>query len=231
MASIDKTYCSWSEYQILVEWCKNIEVAVYPNGRSERLSEWLDFELPENYFFDKDGKPRNFPVWNTPWYFDCWLARNCELKFIQDTLKGQYDEEYESMVNGTSIYDKTFQKNNRNGSYKFTEILKINRIAGKPNKTNFKMFNSYYKKLNKGGWYIKIQQETEEETEYWRYDSISDSWHSYLECVPTTDNYYLSKNIHLKSLIRKIRKWNLIGGLKIYIEDMFSETKYILQTK
>ena len=90
MAAIDKTYLFYDQYLELVEWCKERGYVEYLDGTKESLEEYLCYDLSKECFFDNDGNKRQFPVWNTPSHFDYWLARNCQLPYIQHYSQSDY---------------------------------------------------------------------------------------------------------------------------------------------
>lgn len=140
MAGIDKTYIhNYSQYKEVYDWCKDKEVTLkngvtfkplnflykiteeeFNNNKKEWIERNLKFlskkELENNY---------EFPIWNTPLYFDIWLIRNCPINFIQDRLKQQYKEEYDQIKNYTSVYD-TYQRNGVGNNFHYKVIKNQN---------------------------------------------------------------------------------------------------------
>lgn len=237
MAAIDKTYLFYDQYLELVEWCKERGYVEYPDGTKESLEEYLCYDLSKEYFFDNDGNKRQFPVWNTPSHFDYWLARNCQLPYIQDRLKTQYGEEtLEEMRKSNSVYDKNYTDSFGNRPTRFS----VSRIKGMPNRKNIhiifhpnRKFHSFWKVCIQKPVYKTLLDGTKlDYNEYWIYNSQTDHWCPMDLSVPfTTDTFEFKNDRSLKSVFRKIRKWKLPKGLEINVMDFYSETEYILKTK
>ena len=81
---------------------KNMTEEYFNNWKKEVIENRM-----RNYgeTYEKAYKNAEILLWNTPFYFDRWLIKNCPIQFIQDRLKYQYDDEYEQIKNGTSAYD------------------------------------------------------------------------------------------------------------------------------
>lgn len=242
MAAIDKTYLNYEQYLELVEWCKEKKYAEYPDGSKEMLSDYLCYNLSKDYFFDSEGNSRLFPVWNTPIHFDCWLAKNCPLTYIQETLETQYGKEnLEELTKDGGEYDKFYRNSfeTRPGK-KFTKFS-LSVHQGRPIKRNLHFYNEYLNTRISSHWEIQISKYEEfiqpngdrlGHDELWGYNVFTDHWCPYYSTVPvTTFSYDFKKGCSLKSVLRKIRKWNLPEGLKVKITDFLSGTAYILKTK
>ncbi|MGN1216400.1 MAG: hypothetical protein ACI4TD_00320 [Phocaeicola sp.] len=242
MAGIDKTYLNYEQYLELVEWCKEKEYVEYPDGTKEPLSDYLCYHFSRDNFFDREGNPHLFPIWNTPTYFDCWLAKNCPLPYIQETLETQYSKEtLEELKKDGGEYDKKYRNSfeTRPGK-KFTKFS-LSVYQGRPIKRNFRFYNEYLKKRYNSHWEVEISKhvvitnpngENFDYNEFWGYNAFTDHWSPYYSTVPTTTHSYdFKKYCSLKSVLRKIRKWNLPEGLKVKIMDFPSGSTYILKTK
>lgn len=75
MAAIDKIYGTNEQYDIFYTWCeKNCKKAIM-------------------YFYKRDGYKDNSsrPITNLPEDIDMWLLDNCDIKFVTDYIKEQYD--------------------------------------------------------------------------------------------------------------------------------------------
>ena len=244
MAGIDKTYLNYEQYLELVEWCKEKKYAEYPDGTKEPLSDYLCYNLSKDYFFDSEGNSHLFPVWNTPTYFDCWLAKNCPLSYIQERLETQYGKEsLEELKKDGGEYDKKYRNSfeTRPGK-KFTKFS-LSVYQGRPIKRNLHFYNEYLNTRFISHWEIEITKYEKFITpnrdclnydELWGYNVFTDHWSPYYSnsTVPvTTYSYDFKKGRSLKSVLRKIRKWNLPEGLKVKIMDFPSGNTYILKTK
>jgi len=73
VASIDKLYGTWEQYDEFYSWC-----AKYNPGALEYF-----------YFYDwKDDQ--SHPMTNFPERYDKWLLKNCTLDFVIQQIKEQY---------------------------------------------------------------------------------------------------------------------------------------------
>lgn len=98
MASIDKTYCNKEEYiQARKFWIDTYDEQVRLFGEAQ----WL---YPFNVYGNKEITPEFLnentedidnhfgTLWNTSTLFDMWLAKKCDIPFIQKRLHDQYNE-------------------------------------------------------------------------------------------------------------------------------------------
>lgn len=124
MAAIDKTYIkTYNQYKEVYDWCKDIVVTLNFNKKniSFKPSEFLN-ELKEDDF-NNLSENRELVLWNTPWYMDKWLIRNCPIEFIQKRLKEQYGDDYDAIKNGTY---KMYERNGLGKDIHFSVIKKPN---------------------------------------------------------------------------------------------------------
>lgn len=200
MAIIDKTYAkTWEEYKSLVEWAKDKEF-ICPNGMKlypmNYIYEWNkdDYEETYNSFKEKyPNKEYEFTVMNTPNYMDYFLIKECPLDFVQKKMKEVYEEEYISILNGNSYYDRYY----RNVGSK-VKIIKYPKFA---NKT---------KLCEKKKWMKFIEVDYLHCGLY--YNEDYDYWISLDELGYYTSNM-CHKNINsTKAMIRQIKKWKLPKG-------------------
>ena len=144
MSYIDKTYVStYKQFKEVRDWCKG-KIVETDNGIKYHAEDFLiDKNMTEDYFnnwkkevienrmrnygetYEKAYKNAEIPLWNTPFYFDRWLIKNCPIQFIQDRLKYQYDDEYEQIKNGTSAYD-TYKRTGLGKNFHYKVIRKPN---------------------------------------------------------------------------------------------------------
>lgn len=215
MAGIDKTYIhNYAQYKEVYDWCKDKEVTLknevtfkpldflyeiteeeFNNNKKEWIEKNLKFlskkELEKNY---------EFPIWNTPLYFDIWLIRNCPINFIQDRLKQQYKEEYDQIKNYTSVYD-TYQRNGVGNNFHY-------KVIKKPK----------YKILSSEKLYITIEVKDFNNNSL-LFDEENNYWSDYREAVPfnTSIKDMYGKNLSIYSIIRMIKKWNLPNNSQVII--------------
>ena len=187
MSYIDKTYIvDYQQFTEVRDWCKG-KIVETDNGLKYHAEDFLiDKNMTEEYFnnwkkevienrmrnygetYEKAYKNAEIPLWNTPFYFDRWLIKNCPIQFIQDRLKYQYDDEYEQIKNGTSAYD-TYKRTGLGKNFHYKVIRKPN---WKP-RYNFPYidrFNNdkYYKENQKPWWLITIEDtKTDHPISWW----------------------------------------------------------------
>lgn len=92
MAAIDKTYVK--DYATWKELYDFASEAVVNGVKGELLNYCYGPYTEEN--FNKGG----MCLWNTPFDIDLWLAENCKHPVVVNTLKFQYDDDYEEMASG-----------------------------------------------------------------------------------------------------------------------------------
>lgn len=251
MAAIDKTYLQEEEYAQVVEWCKKIGKVKHPlSGFTFR---------PFNYIYYPDKKERDevraelreeqakrghvydeyLVLWNTPKWFDYWLVKECPLDFIQDQVVYQYGEEWvEAVKNGTSIYD-TYE---RNGLGQNLDV----KILRKP-KWDCRVgyyFPHYNKKFqrwlidvyddNKNYKYAGIECSDVSNHDLWSYNEHHDVWVNInKELIPWTCSGCMELRdgpMCFKTILRKLRKWNLPAGLTICLSGMWKGQEWTLVT-
>lgn len=225
MAAIDKTYIkTYNQYKEVYDWCKDI-VVTFNNKISFKPSDFIceytedDFnQLPEN---------GELVLWNTPYYMDKWLIRNCPIVFIQKRLKEQYGNDYEDIKNGNcemyernglgkDIHFKVIKKPHVYHRFSFIYIDRQNQLR-------------VYKENRKGLWEISI----EDEDNYWCYNKEYDYWTNITEGFPFDSHTCTikKKNLNIKSIYRYFRKWNLPAGIKITIDNIWFDFGWELITK
>lgn len=102
MAAIDKTYIkTYEQYLRVVAWCNTQEVFDYGKIKIN-ISDYI-YPYVESDF---DGVTERV-LWNTPTYIDVYLAKNCNIDFIQDRLHEQYDYERLLKIEVSNINPKT----------------------------------------------------------------------------------------------------------------------------
>lgn len=229
MAAIDKTYIkTYSQYKEVYDWCKDIVVTL-DNIFNKNISfkpvdfiyEWTedDFnQLPEN---------GELVLWNTPYYMDKWLIRNCSIDFIQERLKEQYGEEYNKIKDGNC---EMYERNGLGKDIHFSVIKKPSTY----NRFNFLYRDRQnklrvYKDNKMGVWNIRI----EDKDCYWFYDKQYDIWTNTIEGLPfdTSACTIKKKNLNIKSIYRYLKKWDLPAGLKITIKNIHFDIDWELITK
>lgn len=147
------------------------------------------------------------PLWNTPLYVDIYLIRNCPIEFIQDRLKIQYSDCYESIKNYTSIYDAP-QKS----------PAKIIRLVKKPN------FNLRLKTR----WFISVNSEHN----YYSYNEKHNKFVADTElCNSDSSHKLYFGNMSIRKAIRWIRHWNLPSDVTITFSGKYVGQDYTFVTK
>ena len=225
MAAIDKTYIkTYNQYKEVYDWCKDI-VVTFKNKISFKPSDFIceytedDFnQLPEN---------SEIVLWNTPYYMDKWLIRNCPIDFIQKRLKEQYGNDYDDIKNGN------YEMYERNGLGKdiHFKVIKKPHVYHRFNFVYIDRQNQLriYKENRNGLWEISI----EDEDNYWCYNKEYDYWTNITEGFPFDSHTCTikKKNLNIKSIYRYLRKWNLPAGIKITIDNIWFDFGWELITK
>lgn len=238
MACIDKTYVnSWEQWKELRDWCwdkkftlkNNITIKprdymYYPEYGETEVNDWLN-EVRENgirnYGWTKEQarEEADVPFWNTPTYLDIWLIRNCPIEFVQNRLKEQYNSSYESIKNGTSIYD-TWKRNGLGKNFKY-------KVVKRPTEHNIHHF--YYNDRNKSirkykdnrkTWWSVTIKDTKGNISWWANEDYG-YWTCSEEALPFTSSTMdiQRKMPSLKSIIRMIQKWDLPDGTEIHFDS------------
>lgn len=98
MSYIDKTYIvDYQQFTEVRDWCKG-KIVETDNGLKYHAEDFLiDKDMTEEYFnnwkkevienrmknygetYEKAYKNAEIPLWNTPFYFDRWLIKNCPI--------------------------------------------------------------------------------------------------------------------------------------------------------
>ncbi len=225
MAAIDKTYIkTYNQYKEVYDWCKDI-VVTFNSKISFKPSDFI-WEYTEDDF---NQLPENgeLVLWNTPYYMDRWLIRNCPIDFIQKRLKEQYGNDYEDIKNGNcemyernglgkDIHFKVIKKPHVYHRFSFIYTDRQNQLR-------------VYKENRKGLWEISI----EDEDNYWCYNKEYDYWTNITEGFPFDSHTCTikKKNLNIKSIYRYLRKWNLPAGIKITIDNIWFDFGWELITK
>ena len=201
MAGIDKTYIkSYKELKDFINWAEKI-IYTCPNGiifkpKDYIYSSCLDKSEEEIQEILKHHP--EIPIMNTPQDLDYFLIKDCPLDFIQERMKEVYGEEYiESILNGDSEFDKFVYPETGN---------KIKIIETPKTKKAISWFNCQGKK--KGYYSIFV------ENSYCFYNEDLDKWMMFDELGSSMCSMgtIQTKSRSLKSLIRRIKKWNLPKG-------------------
>lgn len=229
MARINKTYIkTYNQYKEVCDWCKDIVVKfdnTFVKNGSFKPFDFI-YEYTEDDFKSL-GENIDLVLWNTPWYMDKWLIKNCPIDFIQERLKEQYGNDYDDIKNGNcEMYE-------RNGLGKDIHF----KVIKKPyiyNRYNFLYTDrqnklKVYKENRKCIWNIRI----EDENNYWFYNKKHDYWTNLSEELPFDSSIYIikKKNLNIKSIYRYLKKWNLPAGIKVTIYHSYFDFGWELITK
>lgn len=252
MAYIDKTYIvDYQQFKEVRDWCKG-KIVETDNGLKYHAEDFLiDKNMTEDYFnnwkkevienrmrnygetYEKAYKNAEIPLWNTPFYFDRWLIKNCPIQFIQDRLKYQYDDEYEQIKNGTSAYD-TYKRNGLGKNFHYKVICKPN---WKP-RYNFPYvdhFNNdkYYKENQKPWWLITIDDTKTVNPVSWWVNNEHNYWTCSEEGLPFNSNMMdiKRKNLNIHAIIRMIKKWDLPAGSQVKVLNRYFNYGWIINIK
>lgn len=252
MAYIDKTYIvDYQQFKEVRDWCKG-KIVELPNGLKYHAENFLnDKDMSEEYFnnwkneiienrmrtygetYEKAYKNAEIPLWNTPYYFDIWLIKNCPIQFIQDRLKYQYDDEYEQIKNGTSSYDtykrnglgknfhyKVIRKPNWNPRYKFTYVDRLGN-------------DKCYKENQKPWWLITIEDTKTINPISWWVNTEHNYWTCSEEGLPFNSNMLdiKRKNLNIHAIIRMIKKWDLPVGSQVKVLNRYFNYGWIINIK
>lgn len=202
MAGIDKTYTKlYSEYKTYKKWAEDDQK--FFNLYKYRLSEHF-YDLKESDFTGDE-----LPICNMPFYADIYLIRNCPIEFVQNWLKIQYASEYNNIKTYTSEYD-TFKRNGLGNKIHYT--IKYGNLGKHHNRCYLRKY-----------WYIYCN------TPRWWYNQYTDEWLNYLELKPAYSNVAAIKT--LKSLTRKLKKWNLPAKISFTIYGRYVGEIIYITTK
>ena len=206
MAAIDKTYVdNWDDYKSVLEWCDEHPMPL-SDGGTLNLREILYYpKLTEDDF--KDGKER--VLWNTSFYEDVFLIKNCDIPFIVERLRDvQYKGDYESIKDGTY----PFRKRGEAGKH----VKMIQCAWGTDTK----------RQMRSWGIYLTFDAKSEGNG-YWRYYEDSDHWALSDELYEDTSewvssSYVSSKGRSVKAMVRMIRRWKLPVGTIVTVYGKFT---------
>ena len=238
MSYIDKTYITiYKQFKEVRDWCKG-KIVETDNGIKYHAEDFLnDKDMTEEYFnnwkkeviekrmknygetYEDAYKRSEIPLWNTPFYFDRWLIKNCPIQFIQDRLKYQYDDEYEQIKNGTSVYD-TYKRNGLGKNFHYKVICKPN---WKP-RYKFTYVDRFgndtcYKENRKPWWLITIDDTKTVNPVSWWVNTEHNYWTCSEEGLPFNSNMLDIKrrNLNNHGIIRMSKKWNLPAGAQVKV--------------
>ena len=207
MAGIDKTYIdNYEDYKRYYDWCLSNNLEFYRKYRVN-LTDFF-YDLVESNFKEK----QLIPICNTPQYMDVYLIRNCPIEFVQNRLKEQYKSDYESIRNHTSIFD----------------TFKLSRVKKEDSKIKVTWESSLKNKkpIGRKYWVVMIE---DSEDNYLTYNEDLDKWFDYRELMPFDSNSALVSSF--KSLIRKIKNWELPEGTKLTASGRYVGDKLFLTVK
>lgn len=212
MAAIDKTYVSsYDDWKEIVDYAKDA-IFTCPNGQELKLIDYIYFPNKSKSEVEEWlSETCEIPVMSTSWSMDYFLIKYCPIQLVQDRMVDVYGEEYcTSVKNGTSKYD-TFV---RQEGGKHVSYLKRPKFR-KP----IKHFSSYTCKYMHGKYFVQVDVPDGEG--YTFYNERYDTWVLPYELGEGFTNTAITKCKSVKSVIRKIRKWNLPIGYKIHVFGKF----------
>ena len=252
MSYIDKTYIvDYQQFTEVRDWCKG-KIVETDNGLKYHAENFLiDKDMTEDYFnnwkkevienrmrnygetYEEAYKNAEIPLWNTPFYFDRWLIKNCPIQFIQDRLKYQYDYEYEQIKNGTSVYD-TYKRNGLGKNFHYKVICKPN---WKP-RYKFTYVDRFgndtcYKENRKPWWLITIDDTKTVNPVSWWVNTEHNYWTCSEEGLPFNSNMMdiKRKNLNIHAIIRMIKKWDLPEGSQVKVLNRYFNYGWIINIK
>lgn len=255
MSYIDKTYIvDYQQFKEVRDWCKG-KIVETDNGIKYHAEDFLiNKDMTEEHFnnwkkevienrmrnygetYEKAYKNAEIPLWNTPFYFDRWLIKNCPIQFIQDRLKYQYDDEYEQIKNGTSAYD-TYKRTGLGKNFHYKVIRKPN---WKPrynfpyiDRFNNDKYIKYYKENQKPWWLITIEDAKTDHPISWWANTDYNYWTNSEEGLPFNSNMMdiKRKNLNIHAIIRMIKKWNLPAGSQVKVLNRYFNYGWIINIK
>lgn len=252
MSYIDKTYIvDYQQFTEVRDWCKG-KIVETDNGIKYHAEDFLiNKDMTEEHFnnwkkevienrmrnygetYEKAYKNAEIPLWNTPFYFDRWLIKNCPIQFIQDRLKYQYDDEYEQIKNGTSAYD-TYKRTGLGKNFHYKVIRKPN-LKPRYNFPYIDRFNNdkYYKENQKPWWLITIEDTKTDHPISWWANTDYNYWTNSEEGLPFNSNMMdiKRKNLNIHAIIRMIKKWNLPAGSQVKVLNRYFNYGWIINIK
>lgn len=209
MAYIDKTYVSsYEEWKSIIDWCKNnsftcpngivihpINYCYDPDLSKEEVEDWLN---------ESSGE---IPIMNTSYSMDYFLIKYCPIELVQNRMKTVYGEEYyNSIKNGTSKFDTFVRK--EGGKH-------IGWIRKPLTNFTYAWYNRYLKKRINRGYSVQVSGD------FW-YNEDYDYWVDDYELGYHSSNTADTNCRSIKSLIRKVLKWNLPTGTKVRFFGRFT---------
>lgn len=226
MAGIDKTYVSnYEDWKEITEYMKNtvftcpngiklegINYLYYPDIKQEEVEEWL-------------SKRKSIPVMNTTCSMDYFLIKYCPIKVVQDRMNEVYNEDYiEAIKNSTSEYD-TFVRP-KGGKH-------VSIIEKPKQRYTYKWFNDYLNRYRKTGFRVTLRYPESLEGAYQEYNEDYDMFIFPFELGYQTESggFTLTNCKSLKALIRKIIKWKLPIGTKVFVTGAYEEEQCTLLVK
>jgi hypothetical protein len=186
MAGIDKTYLNLRDYKILKDWCATHKFEVL--GKTIYPGDFL-FQYSTDNITDPEA---TFPVWNTPEWFDCLLAKHCDLPFIIKRLHEQYgDDGFKELV---EMDESRFRKRDPGKNYR---LVDSRRHCEPRNNKHFRSAKVMVFSIN------DITLGYSEDFDYFDYMENNGT------IVPCYESGAFFKCITLKALLRKVKKWRL----------------------
>lgn len=208
MAAIDKIYItSIEQYREYKKWCNSIPYQRDSIGNLWHPSEFIYDgyrTMTEQDYINSLSNSKEIPLCNNPSYVDVFLIRNCPIEFIQNRLKEQYGDEYDCILNYTSMYD----------TYKPTISTKFKVIKKPP-------FN-----CRGGYWSVEVYSRDA----YWRYNKEKHCWKTNLDLCYCDSYYIFYKHIDLRKIRRLVKKWRLPIGTTIKINGLYIGQDYTIVT-
>lgn len=207
MAAIDKIYItSIEQYRKYKKWCDSIPYQRDSIGNLWHPSEFIYYygTMTEQDYINCFSNSKEITLCNNPTYVDVFLIRNCPIEFIQNRLKEQYGDEYNHILNYTSIYD----------TYKPTISTKF-KVVKKPS-------------FNCRGIYWSVEVNSKDA--YWRYSNEKNCWKTNFDLCycDSYDAYY--NHIDLRKIKRLIKKWKLPIGTTVHFRGLYVGQDYIIVT-
>ena len=214
MAAIDKTYVTIEEYCEAIAWAKSVGQVTLENGYTFSPSSFIISSIE-----DLEGDRDTYILWNTPMWFDCWLWKNCPLKFVRKRLHEQYSSE-DLQAFTDYVYKESTKQDLIKKQYTF-----LTSPQGRFTKSLMKhgrKDNPWPGNCTKLTYIMEIEY-PEDFSKDLHYNCEKDKWEMSDWFMPIKyDNYIWSKHHkHIpnkKALIRQIRKWNIPKGyiVKLY---------------
>ena len=210
-------YTKFSEWKEVRDWCELVGEIKDKYGNRIYPKELLyDKELTQSEFDKRKIEYETLnpndtyrgTLWYAPIVFDYWLIRNCETPpLIVDKLNHQYPREFiDEVINETTLFD-TYKRNGLGNKIRVS-------IKKRP-KFNYrgKVYDPIKKEWQKQYWWISVGDGN------WNYDEAIDYWYPITEPhydVGFACNCYIHpRYLSFKTLMRKLKKWNLPKGVLV----------------